>query len=187
MSTITFDEFLDSRGLRDDPGVEEAFQEALKGLPLAALRSAAQMTQGEMAGRLGKSQAAVSKFEGRGDFLLSTLFEYVRALRGTIDLAVNVADQSYKIVPEEIDGTWFFKLANRAKVADRAALSRRSDNVIRLHRQFAGAGAMGAARPAPTNEWQKFTASSGYSSAKVQLPSLLAANDETESVAARSA
>lgn len=185
MTTITLDEFLESRGLLDDPGIEEAYQDALKGLPLAALRVAAQMTQDEMARSLGKSQAAVSKFEGRGDFLLSTLFEYVRALRGSIDLAINVSGQSYTVEPIEDDGMMFFKLACCNHSKEHAAITRRSDNVIRLRRQFGSAVA--AMRSPPTNEWQKFVDSRGYEAAEVNLISLIAANDETESVAARSA
>jgi transcriptional regulator with XRE-family HTH domain len=185
MTTITLDQFLDSRGLRDDAGIEDAYQEALKGLPLAALRAAAQMTQDEMAAHLGKSQAAISKFEGRGDFLLSTLFEYVRALRGSIDVAINVAGESYSVEPTEYDGSMFFKLACCAKAKERAAITKRSDNVIRLRRQYADVFA--ALRPNSPVEWQRFTDARGYEAAELQLSSLIAANDETESVAARSA
>jgi transcriptional regulator with XRE-family HTH domain len=42
---------------------------------LAMIRKAAQLTQVEVAKRLGVGQAAVSRMESRGDMLLSTLYD----------------------------------------------------------------------------------------------------------------
>jgi DNA-binding XRE family transcriptional regulator len=46
---------------------------------LAMIRKAAQMTQVEVARKLGVGQAAVSRLEGRSDMLLSTLYDYLTA------------------------------------------------------------------------------------------------------------
>jgi DNA-binding XRE family transcriptional regulator len=46
---------------------------------LAMIRKAAQLTQAEVAKRLGVGQAAVSRMESRGDILLSTLYDYLTA------------------------------------------------------------------------------------------------------------
>lgn len=46
---------------------------------LAMIRKAAQLTQEDLATRLGKGQAAVSKLERQDDLLLSTLASYIHA------------------------------------------------------------------------------------------------------------
>ena len=46
---------------------------------LAMIRKAAQMTQVEVARRLGVGQGAISRLENRGDMLLSTLYDYLTA------------------------------------------------------------------------------------------------------------
>ena len=46
---------------------------------LAMIRKAAQLTQVEVAKRLGVGQAAVSRMENRGDMLLSTLYDHLTA------------------------------------------------------------------------------------------------------------
>ena len=46
---------------------------------LAMIRKAAQMTQAEVARKLGVGQGAVSRLENRGDMLLSTLYDYLPA------------------------------------------------------------------------------------------------------------
>lgn len=46
---------------------------------LAMIRKAAQMTQTEVARKLGVGQAAVSRLESREDMLLSTLYDYLTA------------------------------------------------------------------------------------------------------------
>ena len=50
---------------------------------LAAIRKAGQMTQVQVAERLGVGQAAVSRIEARDDLLLSTLSEYLEAAGAT--------------------------------------------------------------------------------------------------------
>src|SRR6516225_9639132 len=46
---------------------------------LAMIRKAAQMTQVEVARKLGVGQGVVSRLENRGDMLLSTLYDYLMA------------------------------------------------------------------------------------------------------------
>ncbi|MCL2090672.1 MAG: helix-turn-helix transcriptional regulator [Micrococcales bacterium] len=46
---------------------------------LATIRKAAELTQADIAGRLGTTQSAVSRAEQRGDMLYSTLLAYLRA------------------------------------------------------------------------------------------------------------
>jgi DNA-binding transcriptional regulator YiaG len=56
---------------------------------LAALRHAAEMTQVELARRLGVTQAAVSRMEQPHDMLLSTLNAYLEAVGGHGTLVVH--------------------------------------------------------------------------------------------------
>ena len=65
-------------------GVAQAHVEAeemdrLYAMNLAMIRKAAQMTQMEVARKLGVGQGAISRLENRGDMLLSTLYDYLTA------------------------------------------------------------------------------------------------------------
>lgn len=57
---------------------------------LALIRSAAELTQVELAKRLGVGQAAVSKIERHRDLLLSTLAGYIQAAGAQARIVVNV-------------------------------------------------------------------------------------------------
>jgi DNA-binding transcriptional regulator YiaG len=59
---------------------------------LAALRQAADLTQVELAKKLGVSQAAVSRIEQPHDLLLSTLNAYLQAVGGNARVIVQFAD-----------------------------------------------------------------------------------------------
>jgi DNA-binding transcriptional regulator YiaG len=59
---------------------------------LAALRQAAELTQVELARRLGVTQAAISRMEQPHDLLLSTLNAYLQAIGGTARMVVSFAD-----------------------------------------------------------------------------------------------
>ncbi|MDQ2814995.1 MAG: helix-turn-helix domain-containing protein [Actinomycetota bacterium] len=59
---------------------------------LAALRQAAELTQAELARRLGVTQAAVSRIEQPHDLLLSTLNSYLGAIGGRASVIVTFAD-----------------------------------------------------------------------------------------------
>lgn len=54
---------------------------------LAAVRKAAELTQVEVAERLGVGQGEISRIENHGDLLLSTLANYIRAT-GATDIAI---------------------------------------------------------------------------------------------------
>ena len=67
---------------------------------LAMIRNAAQMTQVEVAKKLGVGQAAVSRLESREDMLLSTLYDYLTATDADADAAsivVNVHGQHIEL------------------------------------------------------------------------------------------
>ena len=59
---------------------------------LAALRQAAELTQVELARRMGITQAAISRMEQPHDLLLSTLNSYLQAIGGTARMIVRFAD-----------------------------------------------------------------------------------------------
>jgi DNA-binding transcriptional regulator YiaG len=59
---------------------------------LAALRQAAQLTQAELAQRMGVTQAAISRMEQPHDLLLSTLNSYLQAIGGHASMIVRFAD-----------------------------------------------------------------------------------------------
>jgi hypothetical protein len=59
---------------------------------LAALRQAAELTQAELARRLGVTQAAISRIEQPHDLLLSTLNSYLVAIGGRASVIVTFAD-----------------------------------------------------------------------------------------------
>ncbi|MDP7707448.1 helix-turn-helix domain-containing protein [Mycobacterium sp. TY815] len=63
---------------------------------LAMIRKAAQLTQQDMAARLGKGQAAVSKLERQDDLLLSTLASYIHAAGAEAQLVVTVAGKELR-------------------------------------------------------------------------------------------
>ncbi|MGH3290857.1 MAG: helix-turn-helix domain-containing protein [Trebonia sp.] len=76
------------RGGLSDPQIAADVAEANAGaeevdgvyaMNLAMIRKAAQMTQVEVARKLGVGQGAVSRLESRGDMLLSTLYDYLTA------------------------------------------------------------------------------------------------------------
>ena len=60
---------------------------------LALIRRAADLTQVELARRLGVGQAAVSKVERQHDLLLSTLSSYVAAAGANARIVVTVGDR----------------------------------------------------------------------------------------------
>ena len=59
---------------------------------LAALRQAAELTQVELARRMGVTRAAISRMEQPHDLLLSTLNSCLQAIGGTARMIVSFAD-----------------------------------------------------------------------------------------------
>jgi transcriptional regulator with XRE-family HTH domain len=56
---------------------------------LRQVRERAKLTQRELATKLGVTQSAVAKIEGRDDVLLSTLIAYVKAAGGRYEIEVD--------------------------------------------------------------------------------------------------
>ena len=61
-------------------------------IDLAAIRRAAQVTQVQLAERLGVGQGQISRTERQADILLSTLVAYLRALGVDAELTVRLRD-----------------------------------------------------------------------------------------------
>jgi ribosome-binding protein aMBF1 (putative translation factor) len=73
-------------------GAEMAEADRTYAMGLAALRQAAELTQAELARRLGVTQAAISRIEQPHDLLLSTLNSYLGAIGGRASVIVTFAD-----------------------------------------------------------------------------------------------
>lgn len=61
-------------------------QATLKGMALAELRAARELTQERLAETLGIQQATVSKIERQSDMYVSTLTKFVEAMGGTLEI-----------------------------------------------------------------------------------------------------
>ncbi len=68
-------------------------------LGLAVLRGSQQITQAQLAAKVGMSQGEVSRAESSGDCLVSTLERYAKALGGELLLYVKIDGRSYPIAP----------------------------------------------------------------------------------------
>lgn len=72
----------------------------ISGPRLRELREARQISQEEMAARLGRTQSAISQIEKRGDLLLSTFTQYIEALEGELmNFTVQFAEGEVQVVP----------------------------------------------------------------------------------------
>lgn len=177
MPTMDFNDYLVDRGLDQDQGIAATFANYLRTLPLAALRESVGVTQADMGRRLKKSQAAVSKFEGRSDFLLSTFVHYVQELGGTVEVKATVGGEEFEVSPEWSDGEMYFALTKKAfhgmeclRVHD---LARKRKAVEAASRETA----VTADRP---DVWWK----TGFNKLSGDFLSKLAANDELQPLAA---
>ncbi|WP_211261953.1 XRE family transcriptional regulator [Stenotrophomonas humi] len=103
MANMNFDDFLASRPEAVRVKAEKRYRELRAAFPLAELRNASCLSQADMAGLLGTSQAAVSKMEARSDMLLSSVFRYVSALGGEAHLSVRLNEEEFQFVPEHDD------------------------------------------------------------------------------------
>jgi len=75
------------------------------GARLRELREARQISQEELASRLGRTQSAVSQIEKRGDLLVSTLTQYVEAADGKlVHFTVRFPEGEVQVVPFETLG-----------------------------------------------------------------------------------
>lgn len=71
----------------------------IRELSLKRLREMRRITQEELARALEIQQASVSKAEGRGDMRLSTLYKFVEALGGKLELVARFPEFEVKINP----------------------------------------------------------------------------------------
>jgi DNA-binding XRE family transcriptional regulator len=73
----------------------------LDALALAELRAQRGVTQQDVAGKLGVTQANISRIEHEEDLYLSTLRSYVAALGGELEVNAVFADGKVTLVPAE--------------------------------------------------------------------------------------
>jgi transcriptional regulator with XRE-family HTH domain len=59
---------------------------------LRQVRERAELTQAELAAKLGVTQSAVAKIEGRDDVLVSTLISFVKAAGGRYEINAWIDD-----------------------------------------------------------------------------------------------
>ena len=71
---------------------EMAEADSTYAMGLAALRQAGELTQVELARRMGVTQAAISRMEQPYDLLLSTINAFLQAIGGTARMVVSFAD-----------------------------------------------------------------------------------------------
>ena len=78
----------------------EGVQNLIAGPALRELREAQQISQEELAGRLDRTQSAISQIEKRGDLLLSTFTQYVEAIDGElVHLTVRLPEGDVQVAP----------------------------------------------------------------------------------------
>lgn len=82
---------------------------------LGELRKALNLTQVDVARRLGKGQETISRLEQRGDLLLSTLSGYVACLGGELELVCKFKNRA----PVRISTGQFVKAKSRKPAARR--------------------------------------------------------------------
>jgi ribosome-binding protein aMBF1 (putative translation factor) len=64
---------------------------------LQELRRARELSQEDLAERLGATQPEVSKMEGRADMYVSTIRRYIEAMGGELDIVARFPDGSVRI------------------------------------------------------------------------------------------
>lgn len=74
---------------------DEDERKFLENIP--AIRKAAELTQSEVAEKLGMAQAGVSRLENQGDMLLSTLGKYLEAVGEHPRLVVEINGEDYEL------------------------------------------------------------------------------------------
>ena len=78
----------------------ESREDLITGPRLRELREARQISQEEMAARLGRTQSAVSQIEKRGDLLMSTFTQYIEAADGKLlNFTVQLPEGAIQVVP----------------------------------------------------------------------------------------
>lgn len=84
---------------------EARAQKEFEALALAELREAQNLTQVELAKKLGVDQGAVSKIEHRTDMYLSTLSDVIRAMGGRLELHATFPSGDVRVVTLQGNGS----------------------------------------------------------------------------------
>jgi DNA-binding XRE family transcriptional regulator len=79
--------------------VEREALEEYDRVGFAALRKARELTQVELASKLGINQASVSAIENTSDLLLSTLAKYIRAMGGEVEIRAVFPEATFNLEP----------------------------------------------------------------------------------------
>lgn len=88
---------------------------------LQELRRSRRVTQVELADRIGVDQRQVSRLEGGGDLLLSSLVRYVEALGGRLELHAVIEGEAIQLDLDAYDPTASTRLKRRVLAGDHAA------------------------------------------------------------------
>jgi DNA-binding XRE family transcriptional regulator len=80
----------------------------------AAVRKARELTQVELAEKLGISQASVAGIERRTDLQMSTLAKYIRALGGELEIRAVFPEATFHLEPMPVVETRAAKIRTRA-------------------------------------------------------------------------
>lgn len=104
MATRNFRKLVEAMPQARRKKIETRFQESLASMPLDGLRRAQEMTQLQLGEALGVHQSEVSKIEHRSDICVSTLFEYVEALGGHLEIRAVFPDR--QVLISQFDGIW---------------------------------------------------------------------------------
>ena len=75
--------------------IEEDESRYLENIP--SIRKAAELTQEDVAQKLGMAQAGISRLENQGDMLLSTLGKYLEAVGKNPRLIVEINGKDYEL------------------------------------------------------------------------------------------
>jgi len=81
--------------------LSHSFTSPPRAVSLKELRKECRLSQAELAEIMSKQQGEVSKIERRKDVLVSTLFDYARAVRGELQIIVRMEDGSSRRVQLE--------------------------------------------------------------------------------------
>jgi DNA-binding XRE family transcriptional regulator len=85
--------------------IKQEAREELDRIGYAALRKAREMTQVEMAEKLGISQSSVAGIERRTELQISTLAKYIRAMGGELKMLAVFPDATFDLEPHPGDTT----------------------------------------------------------------------------------
>ena len=93
-----FDDLFRKMPAESQKRVERKADEEYRALALAELREARNLTQVELAEKLGIEQGAVSKIERRTDMYLSTLRNVIQAMGGQLELTARFPTGAVSLV-----------------------------------------------------------------------------------------